>query len=172
MNKPADRSQSQTGNSFLDGLTKLLETVERLAEKGQELRESIDPNDPARQPRVHYGFSIRTAGQRNGETSQFKVEPFGNLRRDKATGETVVDDTREPIVDVFNENGKVLVVAEMPGIDASHINLTLDKTTLTIQAINNDKKYRTQIELEHTVDISRKSITCNHGIIEITLPVT
>ncbi|MHC1725788.1 MAG: hypothetical protein AB9866_07260 [Syntrophobacteraceae bacterium] len=43
-----------------------------------------------------YGFSVNVG--LGGEAP--KVEPFGNLREDKRTGRSVVQEVREPITDV------------------------------------------------------------------------
>jgi len=59
-----------------------------------------------------YGFTIKTG---LGDDRPL-VEPFGNIRQDKESGHTVVQEVREPVVDVFEEDDHVLVVAEMPGV--------------------------------------------------------
>ncbi|HJL18038.1 MAG TPA: hypothetical protein RMH99_20410 [Sandaracinaceae bacterium LLY-WYZ-13_1] len=86
---------------ILGGLGDLLSALGDLAEKGEELKKSgvLDQAADGKDVKVHYGFSIRTAGQGGVE-----VEPFGNVRRtkrDDGTIETVVDETREPLVDVL-----------------------------------------------------------------------
>ena len=49
------------------------------------------------------------------DLTEIKVEPFGNVTKDKESGRTVVHEVREPLVDVFEEDDHVLVIAEMPG---------------------------------------------------------
>jgi hypothetical protein len=54
-----------------------------------------------------YGFSVRTGPG----GSEVKVEPFGNIKRDEKSGKTVVEEFREPVVDIFEEEDHILVVA-------------------------------------------------------------
>ena len=67
-----------------------------------------------------YGFSVKVGLGDKGD-KEVKVEPFGNVRRDDKTGETVVQEIREPVVDVFEEKDHTLVVAEMPGVSTKDV---------------------------------------------------
>ena len=74
-----------------------------------------------------YGFSIRT-----GLGGMPKVESFGNIRESEAG--PVVADTRAPIVDVFDEGDKLLVVAELPGVAKKEIKVELNGDVLALAA--------------------------------------
>ena len=77
----------------------------------------------------------------------FKVEPFGNIGRDKDTGQSVVSEIREPVVDVFEEADHVLVVAEMAGIGSGDVHVEVRDDVLIISAEKGDKKYRKEVLL-------------------------
>ena len=93
-----------------------------------------------------YGFSVKVGLGDKGD-KEVKVEPFGNVRRDEKSGETVVQEIREPVVDVFEEKDHTLVVAEMPGVSTKDVKLTVKDDLLTIYAEKRDKKYRKEILL-------------------------
>ncbi len=95
------------------------------------------------------------------------MEPFGNVRRDEKSGETVVQEIREPVVDVFEEKDHTLVVAEMPGISTKDVTLTVKDDLLTIYAEKRDKKYRKEILLPRSYPREKMKMTCNNGILEI-----
>lgn len=153
---------------FLSGLGTLLEKLGELAEKGEELRHTGELRDlgPKDKVRGVYGFTIKTG--LGGEPS-VKVEPFGNVHKDEQTGKTVVDEVREPAVDVFEEADGVVVVAEMPGIGEEDARLELAEDVLSISAARGDKKYRKEVLLPAAFSAEQMSHTCRNGVLEVKL---
>jgi HSP20 family protein len=113
-----------------------------------------------------YGFSVKV-GLGDKGAQEVKVEPFGNVRRDERSGETVVQEIREPVVDVFEEKDHTLVVAEMPGISTKDVKLTVKDDLLTIYAEKKDKKYRKEVLLPRSYPREKMKVSCNNGILEI-----
>ena len=114
-----------TGNveGILRGLGDLVERLGELAEKGEELKQNgvFDINTGGKDAKAVYGFSVKM-GLGGNET---KIEPFGNVRRNEQTGETVVQEVSEPLVDVLDESDHVLVLVEMPGVGDEDVTLDL-----------------------------------------------
>ena len=152
---------------FLGGLSTFLEKLGELAETGGEIRKSGELHGlgPEGKVRGVYGFTIKTG---LGE-ERVEVEPFGNLRRDEKTGRAVVQETREPMVDVFQEEDCVLVVAEMPGVTEDDVTLDLTEDILSIVAERGDKRYRKEVLLPRTFSPPQMSHTCRNGILEVRL---
>jgi HSP20 family protein len=149
---------------WLGGLGGLLEKLGELAEKGEELRKSGVLESSDKKIQGVYGFSIKVgAGQDGG----LKVEPFGNVRKDEETGKTVVDEIREPMVDIFEEQDHVLVVAEMPGISQEETKLDLKDDILTITAAHGDKKYHKEVLLPAAFAPEKMSHSCHNGVLEV-----
>jgi HSP20 family protein len=151
---------------LLGNLTSFLEKIEQLAEKGQELRESgvldgVEGSDK----KIQYGFSISTA-KGEGGSNRVKVEPFGNVKRDKETGAARVDEVREPMTDVFEEADGVLVIAEMPGVDAEHVKVSVAGDILTIEAEQGAKRYAKEVLLPAPA-AGEPRVACNNGVVEI-----
>jgi HSP20 family protein len=97
-----------------------------------------------------------------------KVEPFGNIKIDKhARQPVVVQEIREPAVDVLEEGDHVLVVAEMPGIATADLQVDLKDDVLTIAAERGDKKYRKEVLLPRPCQSEGMSVNCNNGIVKI-----
>ncbi|MHB8069371.1 MAG: Hsp20/alpha crystallin family protein [Desulfobaccales bacterium] len=143
------------------GLADLIETLGDLAETGERLKKSGELQQ--RDVKGVYGFSVKVGlGDK-----EVKVEPFGNVRRDEESGESVVQEIREPVVDVFEEKDHTLVVAEMPGISAKNVRLEVKDDLLTIHAEKGDKKYRKEILLPQSYPQDKMKVTCNNGILEI-----
>ncbi len=123
----------------LGGLGDLLEKLGELADKGQQLKESGSFGDSEGLSGV-YGFSIKT-NLAEGRKGGVRVEPFGNVRKEKETGRVRVHEVAEPLIDIFEEADHTLVLAEMPGISIEDINVELNDDILTIQAERGPKKY-------------------------------
>ncbi len=161
--------QSESGflglGGVLGGLGTFLEKLGELAEKGEELRQAGEVHGTNAQGGVRgvYGFSVKVGLGDEG----VQVEPFGNVRKDEETGETVVDEVREPLVDVFEEEDHVLVVAEMPGVGEEDIQVELKEDILTLSAARGAKKYRKEVLLPAAFPPERMSRTCRNGILEV-----
>jgi HSP20 family protein len=160
-----DDSSGAGLTGFLGGLTELIEKLGELAETGKELSGKGDLSNVGlgKQLKGVYGFNVKVGlGQ-----DKVKVEPFGNIKRDTQTGQTVVQEVREPMVDVLEEKDHVLIVAEMPGIGADHVKLDVKDDVLTIRAERGDKKYRKEVLLPRVFPRDKMELSCNNGMVEI-----
>jgi len=146
------------------GLADLIEKLGDLADKGEALKGSGEFQQQG--VKGVYGFTVKTGLGDRGDR-EMKVEPFGNVHRDARTGETVVQEIREPVVDVFEEKDHTLVVAEMPGVSTKDVTLTVKDDLLTIYAEKRDKKYRKEILLPRSYPQEKMKMSCNNGILEI-----
>jgi len=148
---------------ILKGLTDLVEKLDDLKESGGELSKTGEILGKNQQVKGIYGFTVKV-GLGN---DQPRVEAFGNIRQDARSGRTVVQEVREPVVDVFEEKDHVLVVAEMPGISAEDIHIEIDGDLLTLSAARGDKKYRKEVQLPGSFSRANAEVSCNNGVIEI-----
>jgi HSP20 family protein len=150
---------------ILRGFTDLMEKLGDLAEKGEQLSKTaqFQGKGPAKDLKGVYGFSVKMG--LGGE--EVKVEPFGNIRRDEKSGQTVVQEIREPVVDVFEEEDHTLVVAEMPGIGVEDVRLDVKDDLLTIYAEKGSKKYRKEVLLPRSYPRDKMLVSCNNGVLEI-----
>ncbi|MCF7668222.1 MAG: Hsp20/alpha crystallin family protein [Verrucomicrobia bacterium] len=166
-NKEKDsRKETPSGaKGFLDGLSNLLEKLGDLAEKGEELKKTGEFQGSQGKVRGVYGFRVKTGlGKQD-----VNIEPFGNVHEDENTGETVVSEITEPLVDVFDEGKYVLVVAEMPGIGEQDVDLKLHGDILTLSAAKGQKKYRKEVLLPASFSMDQMTYSCRNGIMEVKL---
>ena len=119
-----------------------------------------------KQLRGIYGFTVKVGLGDQGP----RIEPFGNIRRDADSGRTEVQEVREPMVDVFEEEDHLLVLAELPGVGKDDIKVDVKDDVLTITAERGDKKYRKEVLLPCCVPKSKMQVTCNNGVLEIKCP--
>ncbi|MEM1831296.1 MAG: archaeal heat shock protein Hsp20, partial [Desulfurococcaceae archaeon] len=111
-----------------------------------------------------YGFSITI-----GPDGKPIIREFGNVRR--VRGKPSIVEEREPLVDVFESENEVTVVAEMPGVDKEKIEVkvTEDGKTLVINASNEKRKYYKEVELPAKVDPSSAKASYKNGVLEVKL---
>lgn len=152
------------GNLF-KGIGNFIDLISDMAEKGQEFAQETKEfrgKGPLKDLKGVYGFSVKM-----GIGGQPTVEPFGNVRS-TPTGPKV-DETTEPIVDVFEEDEEILVVAEMPGVDEENINVESKGDVLVISAEGERRKYRKEVLLPSRVKGEETSRSHRNGILELRL---
>ena len=145
------------------GLGDLLGKLGELAETGQEFSKTGEIHGSGKEVRGIYGFTVKTGLGEEGP----RIEPFGNIRRDAKSGKTEVQEVREPMVDVFEEDDHLLVLAELPGIGKDDVRIDLQDDVLTISAEKKDKKYRKEVLLPRSVSKEKMQVSCNNGVLEI-----
>lgn len=149
---------------ILRGLTDLVEKLEEVAKAGGETSQTGEIHGEGEQVKGIYGFTVKVG---LGEDRQPRVEPFGNIRQDRKSGHAVVQEVREPVVDLFEEEDHVLVVAEMPGVSVDDVTLEVKQDLLTISAKRGDKKYCKEVQLPESIPRENMQLTANNGVVEI-----
>lgn len=183
MSKKAEKSDKQSdfgpahdsgARGFMGGLADVLEKLSELAETGRNLSRSGEFGVPAgqessrKQLKGVYGFNVKVG---LGD-DPVQVEPFGNIKVDRqAKPGVVVQEIREPAVDVMEEGDHVLIVAEMPGVGADDVKLEVHDDVLTLAATAGDKKYRKEVLLPKNCPRERMTLSCNNGIVKIRCPL-
>ena len=168
MTKKRNEKTSEGGfelglGGILKGFGDLIERLGDLAETGDQLSRTGEIHGPGKDVKGIYGFTVKVGLGDDGP----RVEPFGNIRRDRESGHTVVQEVREPVVDVFEEEDHVLVVAEMPGVSVEDVHITVEDDLLTISAERGDKKYRKEVLLPASFARDKTQVACNNGVVEI-----
>jgi len=171
----ADRSTESTVDfggglgGFLGKLGGLVEKLGELAQAGEGFSQSgeFGSRDPQGRVRGVYGFSVKTGLGDQGRR-EFKVEPFGNIRR-QPSGEAVVDELREPMVDVHTEDDHVLVVAEIPGVSKKDVEVALCGDRLTVSAQHRQIRYRKEVVLPQEFSADKMRWGCKNGVLSIRL---
>lgn len=147
------------------GLGDFVDKLSDLAEKEKEIQKTGEIKSLNKMISGVYGFSVKIGGLGGDKV---KVEPFGNIHKDKK-GKAVVDEVREPMVDIFEESDHTMLVAEMPGVDEKDINVDLKDDILQISAETHGKKYRKEILLKESFTKDRMTHTYKNGVLEIKL---
>jgi HSP20 family protein len=141
-----------------------LELLSDLAEKGEgEFNKSGQVGDDKKGVKAVYGFSVRVGGH-----GKPLIENFGNVKSDR-DGSPVVEEAREPMVDVFDESDHILIVAELPGVAEKEIHFEVKGDVLHISAAHGDRKYQKEVLLPAAVNEKGATSSYRHGVFELKL---
>ena len=177
MTEKKKKEEEEVGLDFgmgglFKGLGNLIDAATKLAEKGEELSKTgeikfsgLDKIKGLKDLKGVYGINVRTMA--DGRPS---VQPFGNIK--KTPKGPVVEEVREPIVDVFDEPGGIHIVAEMPGIEEQDVKLEVKGDILNINAEGKDRKYQKEVLLSRPASAEEMSWTYKNGILEIKIVVS
>lgn len=142
---------------FVEVMGGLIEQGEQHAERQGEFRVK-GLGDEARGV---YGFSIRT-----GIGGIPQVQRFGNIR--PTPKGPVVDDVREPLVDVFDEGAEIMVTAELPGVADEDVVVTAGDATLSLET-KGDRRFAKEIALPAAVDRTSLRRSYRNGILQMQI---
>lgn len=111
---------------------------------------------------LFYGYSITI-----GPDGNPVIKEFGNLNsRRRISGIK----ERESIVDVFERDDDVRVIAEVPGFSEEDIKLELNGRILSIKVkVGDEEKYFKSIQLPSKVDPRTLKSSYKNGILEISI---
>jgi HSP20 family protein len=162
--KPETGSGEVGLGSVFRSLGGFLDLVSNLAEQGDgEFTRSGEVGDDRKGVKAVYGFSVRVGG--GGKPL---VERFGNVK--DGGGSAVVDEAREPIVDVFDEADHLLLVAELPGVDVGDIRFEIKDDVLNLSAARGERKYCKEVLLPASVVAQGATPSYRNGVFELKLP--
>ncbi len=141
------------------GLGNLIDLAAKMNEEGIARKGEI--KGLPRGAKGVYGFSIRTMAGKP------VIESFGNIK-ETAKG-PVVEEVREPMVDVFDEQDHIVVIAELPGVSEDKVKIEVAGDILNLTASDKDRKYAKEILLPCQVKPESMKSTYKNGILEIRL---
>lgn len=147
---------------LFQGIEKLIDLAEKTEKAGGELRKEGELRGGSKERPMAgvYGFSIRTGLGKE----RSRIQTFGNIKKTKQ-GPRVVE-TREPLVDVFDEKNSIVVTVELPGVEENEIKLEVKGDALNLET-RGAKKYAKEILLPAKVDGASKETSFKNGILEV-----
>jgi HSP20 family protein len=113
-----------------------------------------------------YGYSVKV-----GPEGKPRIREFGNIKPRARMGQPRVhiQEKRKPLVDVMENDGRVNVIAELPGVQKEDIELNATNETLTISVNTPERKYYEEVELPSGVDPKGADSTYKNGVLEVSL---
>jgi len=148
---------------IFEGLGNLIDSVSKITEEGKgTISKTGEIKGLGDKVKGVYGFTVRTLA--GGES---KVESFGNIK--KTSKGPIVEEEREPIVDVFDEKDHILVIVELPGVNEEDIKTEIKGDILNISVQEKERKYKKEVLLPSRVEAEPTSSIYKNGILELKL---
>jgi len=116
---------------------------------------------------IVYGYSITI-----GPDGKPIIREFGNIKPGRRPEIVEVSEAREPLVDVYEEDEIVKVIAEVPGVEKKDINLNATEKKLIISVDTPQRKYYKEVDLPAEVDPQSAKATYKNGVLEVVLKKT
>ena len=151
-------------------MSKLIEQLGKLAQEAEQAGGSLSKSGEFKlgsdqNAKGVFGFTIKSGIGDKGP----RVEPFGNIRKDEEGKLVAVREIREPMADLFDEPGRLLIVVEVPGTEEANVKVELDDDILLITTENGHPNYRKEMLLPASFSADKLSFHCRNGILEIAL---
>ncbi len=172
------RFWSRRGSFFFPDIERMIEEMEKeMAETFKEMERYV-PREMVRERRLPngtvrreygpfvYGYSVKI-----GPEGKPIIREFGNIKPGLGEGRPPLNlqDQREPLVDIIEEEKTVKVVAELPGVEKKDIKLYATDKTLTITVDTPERKYHKKLELPALVDETSARSSYRNGVLETVL---
>ncbi|MFN3804875.1 MAG: archaeal heat shock protein Hsp20 [Pyrobaculum sp.] len=148
---------------FMRRWQKFIEEFERQIE--EELR-SFQQFGRGKPRYYYYGFEVTV-----GPDGKPLVREFGNIRRRPDVEKIEVVDEIDPLTDIVEEDDKIKVVIDLPGVDKEDIKIYVseDGRTLTVDARGKERKYHKEIRLPAAVSPDKTKATYKNGVLSVEL---
>ncbi|MEM0359127.1 MAG: archaeal heat shock protein Hsp20 [Candidatus Hadarchaeales archaeon] len=114
-----------------------------------------------------YGPVVRGYSITVGPDGKPSIKVFGNVVPPE--GVPALEMKREPLVECIPGPKHIRVVAELPGVSRSDIDLRVEEDRLVISAERGEWKYHKEVELPYKVDPKSADATFENGVLEVIL---
>lgn len=124
-------------------------------------------NNKSNLPYYYYGYQVQV-----GSDGVPHVKEFGNV---KSLGQRQVQGGyKEPLIDtsVDKKRNTLRITAEMPGLTKQDIKVQVKEGLVSIHAEKRDKKYHTELPVEHLLDENSVKATYVNGILELNIKIS
>lgn len=150
--------------ALFKGLGSLIDMADEVTKEGGFFSKSGELNVPGEKGmKGVYGFTVRTMAGPGG-ISRPVIQPFGNIK--KTPQGPVVEEAREPIIDLFEEGETIQIVAELPGVTEQEIHYEVHGDVVVLSTTGK-RKYNKEIVLKSPVEANSACLSYRNGMMEL-----
>jgi HSP20 family protein len=150
---------------FVDALRAALGQLGDLAAAAKQASGQRDFEIGGKTGKMVFGVSIRSADAGRG-TGVPAADLFGHVPQPGMPADAPAP--RQPLVDVFAEPERIVVVAEIPGASPADVTCRVMDGALLID-VTGAARFSKRVELPDAVDAGSLQTTCANGVLEATL---
>ncbi|CAC11613.1 small heat shock protein (hsp20) related protein [Thermoplasma acidophilum] len=122
-----------------------------------------DPNMSMSEPYV-YGFTYRI-----GSDGKPIFQEFGNVPGITRGARPIERGVREPITDINDDDKKVYVTFELPGVSKDSIDLKISEYNITLNVDEDQRKYYKSIDFDYKLKPETATAKFNNGLLDVTV---
>ena len=124
-----------------------------------------DPDAKTYGPYV-YGFTYKV-----GPDGKPQFEEFGNVPESRASRYFPVTekDVREPITDINEDQNKVYITYELPGVSKENVDLKVSDRNVTLEVKEDSRKYFKSIDFDYDLKTDGTVARFTNGILDVTI---
>ncbi|HDH06771.1 MAG TPA: Hsp20/alpha crystallin family protein [Thermoproteales archaeon] len=145
---------------------KLFEEIDRLFDEMMREALSEERGEYREKRRIigpyYYGFSVTI-----GPDGTPRIREWGNIK--PGISRPMITETIEPFVDVIEEEDKVKIIADMPGVEKDDIKVYATEDIVRISAERGDRKYFKEIKLPAKVKPQSSKAQYKNGVLTVEL---
>ncbi len=141
--------------------------MDQMMKEIERMMQNIDTSDPDA-IRKKLGPFVWGWNMSVGPDGKPIFKEFGNVKP-SVKGAPVASKDREPLVDVFIEDKVVRVIAELPGVEKSDINVKTTESKIIIEAVSGERTYSAERDLSVQIKPKTAQAKYKNGILELTV---
>ncbi len=120
-----------------------------------------------------FGFNMNL-----DKDGKVRFNPIGNIKQKHPnaqdadiTPEMEISESRDPVIDVFEEKELITIIAEMPGVSKDEIKMEFEEDSLILSAKNDEtqKNYYSKVKLPSKINPKEAKARFTNGILELKI---
>lgn len=165
-----DNPSSNDDNTGVAGLTKIARGLADLFNVLADFEQLPRRGRHEKGGRVmEYSFNTRTLREAAGEQETSEEAPTRAKAPQRRTAKRTSLEILEPVTDMFDEAGEIVVLFELPGVERKDIRCFLDGDILLLEAKTGDRLYRKEMLIEEKLAAGTPHMNLRNGILEVRL---
>lgn len=118
---------------------------------------------------MEYSFGKRTLAEAAGEQEAAEEEPAHAEKPRRRAAKPSSVEVLEPVTDMFDEPGEIVLLFELPGVERKDIRCILDGDILLLEAKTGERLYRKETLIEEKISAAAPHLNLRNGVLEVRL---
>lgn len=153
----------------------LLSKAVEVAEKDGNITKEFRTGGEGEKPEIFYGFNMRTnlrsippSVKSNSPRSSRSYRVSSKPASSVSSGDFQTEEDHEPLIDIFNEDDEIVIIAELSAISEQEISVEIQEDIFRLQTTG-ERRYVKEILLPAHIDEQSMRQTYRNDILEVRL---
>lgn len=118
---------------------------------------------------MEYSFGTRTLGEAAAEKRTSEERPTRSETPPQRAAKRSSLEVLEPVTDIFDEPGEMVLLFELPGVERKDVRCVLDGDILLLEAKAGERLYRKEMLIEEKLAAGSPHLNLRNGVLEVRL---